>query len=129
MSSLHRSVICSAETGPSAANSASSTSRREAVRRNPRSRRTATASSRLPHASGGASGATVMGSTLALVEVRAPARLDPAEAPDQQCDRPCGAEHPDDHKPEQVDVDVLKPVPERTPEAEVLGDQAAEFDC
>ena len=48
-----------------------------------------------------------------LLEVRAPPFLDVPEVPNRHRDRPRRDEHPDDHEPEDVDVDVLKPVPER----------------
>ena len=46
-------------------------------------------------------------------EVRRPALLDPAEAPDRGGDRPGRDEQRDDHEAEQVQVDRLEPAPER----------------
>ena len=77
----------------------------------------------------GASGAAVMtgasrepsaGRTDAVVlELRAPPFLDVPEVPDAHSDRPDADEHADDQEPEQVDIDVLEPVPERAGQVEV----------
>jgi hypothetical protein len=47
--------------------------------------------------------------------MRRPTLLDPPEPPDHERDRPGSDKHADDHKPEDVDVDVLKPVPNGRP--------------
>src|SRR5690242_15128701 len=47
-----------------------------------------------------------------VLEVRRPALLDPPKPPDHERDHPCSDKQGDDHEPEDVDVDVLKPAPE-----------------
>jgi hypothetical protein len=69
---------------------------------------------------------SLAGSNVTLVQPGAPAFFDVPEVPHTERDRPGGDEHADEQKAQQVEVDVLEPVPKAA--GQVLGDQSAELD-